>query len=345
MRLMNWNIEHMNSWWEGGNTDPAVMHQSFGGNVFSPPITDVPALAERVGKVINAVDPDVMTIQEGPGMPELHHFYAQFVNGTWDMLRGAGGGQALVVAARTDRDVSISVGPDSMGQVDLSQPFRADIQADLEIDDVEFARKPLVVNVSAHSRRILLINNHLKSKFVRDGEARFNAGGQQRKSFFADALEARRRISGEAFRIRAYLDAAFEADQAALIIVAGDLNDGAGADFFEENFLTHSVVDRVFGSVFHPERQLTHVLFHGGSTDFTAQFFDFIAGETKDLVLDHVGISPGVVEDFDWQGRVAVDEYEAQRVDDPALSERDRLPSDHRPVVVDITPRSSPVPA
>ena len=36
MRLMSWNIEHMNSWWEGGNADPPVMCQSFGGNSFSP---------------------------------------------------------------------------------------------------------------------------------------------------------------------------------------------------------------------------------------------------------------------------------------------------------------------
>ena len=64
MRLMNWNIEHMNSWWEGGNADPPVMRQSFGGNNFSPAITDVPALAERAGNVISAVDPDVITIQE-----------------------------------------------------------------------------------------------------------------------------------------------------------------------------------------------------------------------------------------------------------------------------------------
>ena len=108
------------------------------------------------------------------------------------------------------------------------------------------------------------------------------------------------------------------------VIVTGDLNDGPGTDFFEEHFLTHSVVDRVFGSVFHPDRQLVHVLFHGGSTEFTAQFFDFIAGKTKDLVLDHIGLSQGINQNFDWQGRVAVKEYQGQVVNDPNLSERDR---------------------
>ena len=211
MRLMNWNIEHMNSWWEAGYADPAVMRQTFAGNDFSPPITDVPALAERVGNVINAVDPDLVTIQEGAGMPETNDFFDRFVNGNdWQIFRGSGGGQALVVVARLNRDVSaIASGPESMGDVDLNEPFNADINADLVIDEVDFARKPQVISLSAHGQELLLLNNHLKSKFVRDAEERFNAGGEQRLSFFADALEVRRRISGEAFRIRAFLDEIF----------------------------------------------------------------------------------------------------------------------------------------
>lgn len=340
MRIMNWNIEHMNSWWEGGNADPPVLHDSFAGNNFSPPITDVAELASRVGQVINAVDPDVVTIQEGAGLPEMRAFFRDFVEGdSWEMLRGAGGGQALVVAARSDRDVSLAPGPETAGSIDLNQPFSADVEADLEIDEVAFARKPQVVSLQAHNREFLLINNHLKSKFVRNGESRFNAGGESRLAFFADALIARRRISGEAFRIRAFLDAILDVEPDALVIVTGDLNDGPGADFFEENFLTHSVVDRIFGSIFRPDRQLAHVLFHGSSTDFTAQFFDFIADEIRDLVLDHIGLSQAINETFEWQGRVAVSEYEDQRRDDTSLNERDRLPSDHRPVVVDLVPR------
>src|SRR5262245_23328665 len=107
MRLMDWNIEHMNSWWASGNDDPPVMLQSFPGSAIAPAITDVPALAARVGNVINAVDPDLMTIQEGAGTPEMNDFFNRFVNGdNWQVLRGSGGGQALVVAARLDGDVS-----------------------------------------------------------------------------------------------------------------------------------------------------------------------------------------------------------------------------------------------
>lgn len=340
MRVMDWNIEHMNSWWQPGDADPPVMRQSFKGNIFSPPITDVPNLAARAANVINSVDPDLIAIQEGAGMPEMRDFFHRLVNGDWRILRGSGGGQALVVAARLDRGVSAAEpGPETAGAIDLTLPFKADVNADLLIDDVDFARQPQVVSITAHGHSFMVLNNHLKSKYVQNGPALYKAGGTDRLTFFAEALKARRRISAEAFRIRAFLDEVILADPDARVIATGDLNDGEGADFFEANFLTHSVVDRIFGSVFRPERQLTHTLFESNVTDYTARFYDFITDEIKELVIDHIGLSPAICRDWDWQGRVAVVEYAAQIRNDPSLNERDRLPSDHRPVIVEILPR------
>ena len=226
-----------------------------------------------------------------------------------------------------------------MGNIDLSRRFGVDVDADLHIETIEFARQPQVVEFTAHGQRFLLMNNHLKSKYVHNGRAQYEEGGDSRRAFFREALIARRRISAEAFRIRAFLNGVFDVEPMRHVMVAGDLNDGPGADYFERNFLTHSVVDRVFGSVFQPERQLAHVLFHRGVTDYTAQFYDFIEGRTKDLVLDHVGLSGGINRSFDWRARVGVSEYEARVLNDSDLKERDRRPSDHRPVVVDLIPR------
>ena len=340
MRVMNWNIEHMNSWWEGGAQRPAVMRQSFAGSSFSPAIADVPALAGRVAAVVRAVDPDVLAIQEGPGIPEMEQFLGDLVGGPWEILRGQGGAQALLVAVRTDRGITeFALGATNVGEVALDGPFTADTNADLELEEVDFARVPQVVTFVAAGERFTLINNHLKSKFVNGGRRLFEAGGEDRLSYFAQSLVARRRISGEAYRLRAFMDQMLDADPDANIILCGDLNDGPGSDFFEKNFLTHSVVDRVFGSIFHRERQLTHVLLGGGSRDYTAKFFDFIAGEERELVIDHIGLSRHVAERFDWAGRVAVAEFEAQIVaDDGSLRSRDLEPSDHRPLVVDLTP-------
>ena len=60
MRLLNWNIEWMNNWFVGGS------QVSFRQSAPSHGITDVHDLAGRVAQVINTIDPDVLTIQEGP---------------------------------------------------------------------------------------------------------------------------------------------------------------------------------------------------------------------------------------------------------------------------------------
>ena len=339
MRLMNWNIEHMNSWWEGGNQNPPVMRQSYGGSPFSPAITDVPALVARAANVVQAVDPDLIAIQEGPGIPEMEDFLTNFVGGTWQILRGQGGAQALLVAARNGRGISnFAEGDAAIGDIDLDAPFIADINADLALDEVDFARVPQIISFQFDGQSFTLINNHLKSKYVNDGESLFSAGGQDRLEYFRLSLIARRRISGEAYRLRTFIDRLLEHDPAANIILCGDLNDGPGSDYFERNFLTHSVVDRVFGSIFHRQRQLTHVLLNGDSTDYTAKFFDFIEGQERELIIDHIGLSKGVVNHYgNWAGRVAVDEFEQQVLpDDGTLNDRDLMPSDHRPVVVEL---------
>ena len=356
MRLMNWNIEHMNSWWT--SDDPPQVRPSFDGRGIPPPITDVPDLLDRVANVIRSVDPDIVTIQEGAGSAELDQFFNQHVDdtgaGVWTIVSG-GTSQALAVAARTDRGIvtGLQPGPEIVADVDLTARFVADVEPepdpldDPELDEAFFARKPLPVVVQAHGADILILNNHLKSKFVNDGRQRWEAGGQERKEFIRLALIARRRISAEAYRIRKYLDALVDHVPSAAIVVTGDLNDGPGADFFEENYLTHSVVDRVFGSIFFPQRRLSHALLDRGITDPTAEFFDFVVGENRQLFLDHIGIDQFFDDHWpDWISQVEHDHSDANTIDDPPRHERDQLPSDHRPVIVELTPAAgAPVPA
>ena len=196
-----------------------------------------------------------------------------------------------------------------------------------------------MADIVAHGEPLRIINNHLKSKFVGSAEEMWRAGGDERREFIRLALIVRRRISAEAFRLRTYLDALFATNPDRGVIVAGDLNDGPGADFFEREYLTHSVVDRVFGSIFHSDRQLRHVLLHGGSADYTAQFFDFIDERLNDLIIDHIGVNHTIDKNWTWGGGVAVNEYEAQIIaDNGRTRERDLKPGDHRPVVLEMYP-------
>lgn len=271
MNVVDWNIEHMNSWFVP-NDDPAspALRQSFDGGGFGGGrIADVFALAQRTANILLDLDPDLIFIQEGGSATEVEIFLNRFFplnNGDrWDVFEGSGGAQKLITAVRIGRHISnANVVTDQLTS-DLNNDYQADTDGDAVLEtDTKFARVPLVVDVVAHGQATRTINCHLKSKFVRDGESLFNGTQAERLGFIRSALINRRRISAEAFRIRTYLDSLFDLDPDRLILLAGDLNDGPGFDHFERLYLTHSVVDLVFGSILLPNGRLAHPLIVAG---------------------------------------------------------------------------------
>jgi len=62
MRILNWNIEWMNNWFEG-NRKVAFKNAHTHGD---GKIDDVDGLCTRVASVITNLNPDVLTVQEGP---------------------------------------------------------------------------------------------------------------------------------------------------------------------------------------------------------------------------------------------------------------------------------------
>ena len=346
MRIVDWNIEHMNSWFVPNNdpNSPALRASFPGGGFGGGRIDDVPTLAQRAANVLSALDPDVVCIQEGAGEDEVAIFLNQHLpipgGGIWTVLGGAGGAQKLIVAVRTDRSVaSAAIANDAGMTVQLGADYEADTDGDAVLEtDTKFARKPQIVDLVAHGQNVRIINCHLKSKFVREGEALFNGTQAERREFVRAALVNRRRISAEAFRIRTYLDELFQVDSDRLILLAGDLNDGPGFDHFERLYLTHSVVDLVFGSVLLPEGRLTHTLIQPGQPRPASAFFDDFVDNipNKPLLLDHIGLSPALSRWLD-SARITNAEFDAE-AEPGAQRERERLPSDHRPVFAELTP-------
>lgn len=337
MRLMDWNIEWMNNWFVGNGL--VAWRQSHSG------IADVTALAQRVANVITSIDPDVLTLQEGPSDPrEMDLFMGDFLSDANGQLFHAFGGldggaqKVYTLVKRGGALMNARLAGDSLTH-HLFDEWMADVDGDAHLESYEFTRDPLVVDgeLSGTSETLRIVTLHTKSKFVNQQRAMWN-DPNRRQNFIVAALKNRRRISTEAMHTREYLDNLYNADPAALVVVTGDFNDGPGTDYFEKNYLTHSVADILLGSIYRPDQQFKHVLIGNIPSDqlFTARFDDFIDNiNERPLLLDHVLVSPSLRDRY-ANSRIAHAEYGAQEDTTRPAGDRDRLPSDHRPVVMEL---------
>ena len=336
MKIVNWNIEWMNKWFSG-NANPI-----WGSGSLSAARAN--QAAARAANVIRALDPDLLCLQEGPSSREemdlflTDHLSDNNGDPIYEALIGADGGAQKLYALRklAGRVAAFDLATDAK-TLALADVWDADVDGDMMLQSYDFTRRPLIVDVDPIGEdpiRVVIL--HTKSKYVHNGEARFNDPAQ-RQSFVIDALKARRRISAEGFRLRTYLDALLQDDGDARVVVTGDFNDGPGADFFERSYLTHNVADIVLGSVFYPSLIFSHPIMERVATPalFTARFDDFIDQvQDRPLLLDHLLVSPSLASDIQDAG-IAHQEYEAE-INGNGTAREDR-PSDHRPVWAEIS--------
>lgn len=338
MRVMDWNIEWMNNWFVG-NQQVAWRQSNTG-------IDDVAALAQRVANVILSIDPDVITIQEGPSdSEEMELFVSDFLSDRnsqplYRILGGIdGGAQKVYILVKINGDfINPQIANDAI-TLKLFNEWEADIDGNATLAPYSYTRNPLIVDgeMASTNEVIRILSIHTKSKYVHRQESLWN-NPNRRQEFIVAALENRRRISTEAMHTREYLDTLYDQNPYHNIIVTGDLNDGPGIDYFERNYLTHGVADILLGSSYRFESQYTHVLMRNVPIDqrFTARFDDFIDNiNDRPLLLDHILVSPSLSGRF-YYPRIAHSEYENQEDLSRPQNDRDRLPSDHRPVVVEI---------
>jgi len=220
----------------------------------------------------------------------------------------------------------------------LIDEWLADVDGDEHLEAYQFTRLPLVINAQIGGHLLQLIVLHTKSNFVNKGREMWN-NLANRQNYIHEALRNRRRNSTEAMRVRQYIDNTLRTNISENIIILGDLNDGPGMDYFEQNYITHNTVDVLVGSAFDPE-----LIFHHAQHDvkpqdrYTTVFDDFVTGETnRHILLDHILLSPGLsatnglrrVRD---SGAIHHIEYDNHTVNNGTF--RENRPSDHRPVSV-----------
>ena len=341
MKIMNWNIEWMNRWFTGNKTP-------VWGTRLTPSDTrgltpdEARATAARVAGVINAEAPDLLCIQEGPSsIEEMELFIADFLSDgaapLFEPLIGFdGSSQKLYALRRIDGRIAAMEHATDPHTLALREVWDADVNGDMMLEAYDFTRLPLVVDIDPDGGlpiRVVIL--HTKSKHVQFGKSKFE-NPATRQSFIVEALEARRRISAEGFRLRGYLDALLEDDPTARIIVTGDFNDGPGRDLFERSYLTHSVTDILLGWTFYPDLIFDHPLIRWVETPalFTARFDDYVDDiQDRPLLLDHFIVSPSMKDQVEDAG-IAHASFEDHL--ETSKGHRSQRPSDHRPIWVEI---------
>jgi endonuclease/exonuclease/phosphatase family metal-dependent hydrolase len=323
MRICSVNVEWMNDWFTPDGEPPAFRAQFRRDGQ----VNDTATTARRLADMLQAIDADVIAIQEGPSRAaELALFIDTYLDGAYAFFHGDTGGQQKLALLYRSMSASL-VEPE-----DLVSDWEADVDGDAILDRYRFTRTPLVVDLL--DPPLQLVVAHTKSNFINMGRALWE-NPATRQQFIVEALTNRRRISAEGMRIRRYLDRRLAADEDVPIIVLGDLNDGPGLDYFEERYLTHNVTDIVVGSAFRPEWQFAHAQHDvPAARRYTAVFEDFIpTREVRRLLLDHILLSPGLEgRRVPGSGAIRHAEYDAQVVG----TRRQDRPCDHRPVTVDL---------
>lgn len=168
-------------------------------------------------------------------------------------------------------------------------------------DEIAFAidethshwRHPQVFQANIDGAVVEFIGCHLKSKYNDIdpvGDATDPEFFDNNPQLVAELIKARVKITTECTDIRHYIDARFEANQDAAIVVLGDLNDGPGKERIEKRFLYHDLIGSLQGDIFFARRFLNHALFDAADSErWSVHFEDKLdPGRNPHILLDHI---------------------------------------------------------
>ncbi len=359
LRITTFNIEWMVSlfggrWadWDGTIPDSFPGRQL--GGISLEAIPDVPGLVARITGVIDAIDPDILCIQEGPPRAEqMRHFIDTHLGGRFDAVQSNSQWQTNHVLIRKGLGLDIAA-DDPMDRATIARwsggPYYPWGKIALEDRKTQrFHRQPVRLILTpdagdAQAPRLELISLHTKSKF---SKLRTLAQWEAREpEAVLDALTVRQKLSAEIKMLRRHIEARIdEMGEDHAILVLGDLNDGPAADLMEAEFLVHNIVDELVGSILSPRARMRHamteeVLRSAATTRFRNPLRN---GELTEELIDHILVSEGLESGRSGvllrPGSCEVDRaaFEAWNDEPDDAEDRQLRPSDHLPVSATVT--------
>jgi hypothetical protein len=298
-----------------------------------------------LAEVVKAIDPDILCIVEGPDTLKDGPKTASGQLEAWRDFHGldanykgvhgipSGGQQELCALYRKNKVNIVHKAETNDGKNPFDQPFLVDTTESLIKEQYKHYRPPLELSVrkatgtNTELGRIIVV--HTKSKAIFDSVdmARFEQLSERN----------RKKLYAECYSVRERCDQWFKENPDIKLIVAGDINDGFGLDYYEQRF-RRSAVETLLGTVWEPNKILRHVLpkpklGDKGWKPSSSRYKDRLTEDTFDVLIDHVLLSQSI-------------KFENAMVWDPRpknapanvkdLETKLEYASDHFPVSVDI---------
>jgi hypothetical protein len=315
----------------------------------SADIDDVAQLCANIAFAVRTLAPDLMAVVEGPSTPaKMDLFQKTYLNNEFDVICNDDlGMQSIYFLVRRNGPVT-GAALFEAGDQFLRQEWRIDTQGDYNLAEYGFTRRPLVIKALAklggakEPQPFYAIAMHTKSKFIGGGQRLWESTEFVKKlEFIRKAVTNRRRIGAECLRVRQMIDQViYNENKKPLVVVSGDLNDGPGADFFEQLFLLVNPVDLVMGTPFVRSKLLQALLIRRRYVpvkwQWSAEFNDYVDKvDNKRVLLDHIMLSNDLVEHAVCAG-IAHDVYRAAATTSGNPLSRQNRVSDHVPVYCDL---------
>jgi endonuclease/exonuclease/phosphatase family metal-dependent hydrolase len=342
LKVTTWNIEHS------------------GRLLSASPSADVLERRRRIRETVEAIDPDILCMQEGPkGEQAALAFAADVLGGAWTPILLPASGEAQATRDRAYETLGTQwawflVRAGLAGRARLQPPatwaaftgnarWRVHKWGEEAFALHEHYRHPQVLLYdAAPGLELELVSVHLKSK-INQMPIERDAAGDIVGEYLREALEARIKLATEARNVRDYVAARFEQVPQPALLIMGDCNDGPGQDYFELEYLFFDLVTNLQGEVLLAERFFNHALFDfPAHLRWTAKFRDEVLGipESRNpLLLDHILISQPLCRDvlpLTVRPHAGGVEHEAFERGNAGASSRRRT-SDHRPVSVTLS--------
>jgi hypothetical protein len=209
---------------------------------------------DAIKKEILDIDADVLCMLEGlKGETKIDKFCLDVLEGKYVAVKAIGndykiqGRQWIWFLVKTELKDSASLLPTRVYDEFSCASWDVNYWGDFETTKHKHYRHPQVLVLEWQQTRLEFIGLHTKSKFVQSGKSSWDAGGEKRKTFIREAIKARIKMTTEVANVRAYINTKFEQVPNPAIMVLGDLNDGPGKEFFEEQYIFFDLLSNLQG--------------------------------------------------------------------------------------------------